>query len=138
MKNETLRESLAAQGPLTKLRKDMGVAGIEAYEEGKDETDACLEILDEFMAAYEVLEVVNCLDESYKPPHRRWDEWPVMGRPTTTILVPRARKPSLREAAEVIVDAWNKEEFYSGGYKVGSRMDGALDALAAALQEEER
>ena len=84
---------------LEQLRSDMDDAGQEAQRARKNETLACLVILDEFIGEHEVVEVVNCLDESYKPPHRRWDEWPVMGRRAIAILVPRERKPSLLEAA---------------------------------------
>ena len=121
---------------LARLRSDMDDAGREAYESGEDETDACLEILDEFTGEHEVVEVAFFPANRTGPPSRVWREgWPKESTAFChfeTIIRPRERKPSLLEAVAVISAlarnaALNRDEFMA-----------AASVLRAAAIEKEK
>ena len=112
---------------LARLRDDMDMVGCEAAGLGENVLDACLEILDEFIAGYEAASGIPAIEGDsvvlidmagvvHKIPS------------DATILVPRERKPGLLGAAERVVAT--RDDF--------ENCRDALDALAAALQEEER
>ena len=125
---------------LARLRSDMDDAGHEAYESGEDETDACLEILDEFTGEHEVVEVAFFPANRTGPPSRVWREgWPKESTAFChfeTIIRPRERKPSLLEAAEALHVAAGKVATLRAG-DIGTEM-GAWEELRdadAALAE---
>ena len=114
---------------LEQLRSDMDDAGYEAECMSEGIIAACLDILDEFIAGYEVVEMVRgavtkgLFPLGYCPGQR------------IIIIVPRERKPSLLEAAEPALMLMREMQ---AGRRRGNwaAFDGALDALAAAIKEE--
>ena len=120
---------------LARLRSDMDDAGHEAYESGEDETDACLDILDEFIAAYEVASGIPAIEGDsvvlidgagvvYKIPS------------DTTILVPRERKPGLLEAAERMDRACGQVVIHSGRGDNIDEFHAAQRVLSEAIEKE--
>ena len=118
---------------LERLRSDMQDAGWEATNPGEDPTDACLAVLDEFIAAHEVVEVdayVRCNG------HRMWDDKPDSSIPSETIIVPRDPEPTLLAAAGAAlaqlraVQEDRKAENWEG-------FDADVEAFAAAIKKEE-
>ena len=118
---------------LARLRSDMDDAGREAHKQGENETDACLDILDEFSAEYEVLRTVHYPEGGRSRCYYAEDDGPEEeGVEHVTIIVPRKRKTSLLEAVAVISAlarnaALNRDEFMA-----------AASVLRAAAIEKEK
>ena len=122
---------------LARLRDDMDMVGCEAAGLGENVLDACLEILDEFIAGYEertLGEQRHSDDGSvyyadgHDPDFNDLSKYQGRRVRTFVALFPRERKPGLLGAAERVVAT--RDDF--------ENCRDALDALAAALQEEER
>ena len=84
------------------LRSDMGFAGRRAWQADENVTDACLDILDEFIAGREVVEVFFCPpDEDTKRRYSLWHDDDTDGQPErhkrTTIIVPRDPEPRITD-----------------------------------------
>lgn len=89
---------------LERVASDMADAGIEARHAHENETDACLEILDEFIAGHEVVDVVvGPKSGDYYVDFGGRGTWE-----RVTIIVPRAEPPSLLAAAEGASATWHK------------------------------
>ena len=111
---------------LARLRSDMDDAGREAHVMEEDTTDACLDILGEFIGGWEVKRArVNRMNTSILHLDDT-DEIPGAADTFLTILVPRERKPSLLGAAERVVAT--RDDF--------ENCRDALDALAEAIEKE--
>ena len=128
---------------LARLRSDMHDAGHGAYESSEDETDACLEILDEFSAEYEVLRTVHYPEGGRSRCYYAEDDGPEEeGVEHVSILVPRERKPSLLGAAEALDAAVEKLALSDSPRKEEAREDAwtkvgaARAALAEAIEKE--
>ena len=125
---------------LARLRSDMDDAGHEAYESGEDETDACLEILDEFTGEHEVVEVAFFPANRTGPPSRVWREgWPKESTAFChfeTIIRPRERKPSLLAAAEGMEYACSNVVIHSGRGKDVDEFHAAQRVLSEAIAKE--
>lgn len=118
---------------LERLRSDMDDAGRAACACAEDETDACLEILDEFSAGQEVVEVGFCDNREEAPDgYGRWSTVVENYGARTTILVPRTEPPSLLAAAEAAV-AWLQEDVSIDGLV---NLKDRLEALAQAIKKE--
>ncbi len=118
---------------LARLRSDMDDAGHEAHRCGEDETVACIDILDEFIADY----LVWPLEEE----EALWRGVPCAGGtdwrrlPEGSIaLVPRERKPSALEAMETAHRYLSYLCRAAGD--PGVTAEGARDALAEAIEKE--
>ena len=126
-------------GPLEKLREDVKVAlrdGRPSKGRLFDSDHAALAVIDAFCKEYEAVEVWRTKPIGAEP--GGWLEAESTGLAGSvvciTILVPRKRKPTLREAAEAVATTWSKNAA-SYNYEEVKR---SMDALATALQEEER
>jgi len=130
--------------PLEKLREDVAIA--LGYHDGLHATFAtaqesalharhmgdnrtAIEIIDAFREAYEAVDV-GYVDDGF----RGWSTVAENYDAHTTIIVPRKRKPSLREAAGDLLVLCRST---AASFEMGS-LDSAMDDVAAALQEEER
>ena len=124
---------------LTEFRADMKFV-LDNFGYGRSTSGAVLmETVDALIAELEPVEVWHHLyhsgiREQWYAKRKLCAEEP--GGEFVTIYVPRKPEPTLLEAAEVIAGAWGREEFHAGGYLVGSPMDGAFDALEAAIKRE--
>ena len=120
---------------LARLRSDMDDAGHDAEDEGEDVTVACIDILDEFIAAHEVLRTVHYPEKSRNRRYYAEDDGPEQeGVKHVSIIVPRERKPSVLEAMEA-AHRWLGCFCRSRG-EPGITAEGARDVLAEAIEKE--
>ena len=124
---------------LARLRSDMDDAGREAGTYGGNETTACLDILDEFIAGRGVVEALLCEGSGGE---QRWLRlrdrsgplYNPLKQPTQVIIVPRERKPSVLEVMETAHRYLSYLCLAAGD--PGVTAEGARDALAEAIEKE--
>ena len=116
---------------LARLRSDMEDAGREACACGEDETDACLEILDEFIGEHEVVE--GEMSRHVCDEDGCCSGWETMPR---LAIIPRERKPSLLEAAKRMDRACGQVVIHSGRGDNIDEFHAAQRGLAEAIEKE--
>ena len=131
---------------LEQLRSDMDDAGCEADVQDENVVDACLAVLDEFIAGHEVVEVFDVRhtgepadhwlampDSTQHEPDFVWGDKEVVT--PLTIIVPRKQKPTLLEAVKDVSLFLRTTSYWRGMPKSLHRK---VDAMDAAVEREER